>query len=78
MNEYLTSDFPTIAVLFLRKHQLLHIDRSDSRRAIFSFTQTSSLQTDLQQLNAGELRVNPLEFWAAERRVKQLLYSENL
>lgn len=73
--QWTTSDFPTITTLILHKHQVLGIDRTNPRRAVFSFELTTKLKIDLGDLETGKLLVNPLEFWAAERRVKRLLYS---
>ena len=70
---YQTSDFPTASVLLLRKHRLLNVDRS-AQRVIFEFEDTEQLQTDINQLQSGDLRVEPLDYWTAQRRCKQLLY----
>ena len=76
-NEYQTSDFPTSIVLLLRRHRLLEVDRSNPRRVVFSFEQTTALERDLDHLAVGKLRVDPMEFWAAERRCKSLIYNSH-
>lgn len=73
---YDTSDYPTVVTLYLRKHELANVDRTNPRRIIFSFTETDKLLQDLQLLNTGQLKVDPIEFWQAERRCKQILYAE--
>ena len=75
MSIYRTSDFPTATTLILRKHKLLRIDRTNPRRAEFEFKETKPLEEDLTALLRGELMVNPSEFWAAQKRCKQLLYN---
>ena len=72
---YSSSDFLTVSTLVLRKHKLIKVDRS-SRRAVFLFEDTSRLQDDKKQLEAGTLLVSPLDFWVAERQCKRLIYGE--
>ena len=71
---YETSDFLTASVLLLRKHPLLSTDASDPRRVVFLFEDSDRLQRDILKLKRGELRVDPSDFWAAERRCKQLIH----
>lgn len=71
---YKTSDFLTATVLLLRKHRLFSTDTSDARRVIFLFTNTSELQKDLLKLQHREIQVDPVDFWTAERRCKQLIH----
>lgn len=69
-----TSDFLTVSVLLLRKHVLFAIDSSNPRRVVFQFEDSPQLRKDVQLLRRGELLVDPADFWAAERRAKQLIY----
>lgn len=76
MSTYQSSDFVTISTLVLRKHQLVRIERSNPRRAVFEFERTPQLEDDVDSLRRGDLLVDPTDFWAAERRAKQLIYEE--
>lgn len=79
MTTYKTSDFLTASVLLMQKHSLLSIDNSDRRRVVFLFEDNEGLQGDLSMFRRGKLLVEPSDFWAAERRCKQLIYgSERL
>ncbi len=71
-----SSDFLTIAVLVLRKHRLLRTINDDPKRVVFEFERTSQLEEDVENLRLGNLLVDPADFWAAERRAKQLIYEE--
>ncbi|HBE90361.1 MAG: hypothetical protein A3E37_01830 [Candidatus Andersenbacteria bacterium RIFCSPHIGHO2_12_FULL_46_9] len=72
--EYETSDFLTASVLLMQKHPILSTDTSNPRRVVFVFEDSPRLQQNLTQLKRGELRCDPSDFWAAERRAKQLIY----
>ena len=74
MTIYKTSDFLTASVLLMQKHSLLSIDNSDHRRVVFLFEDNEGLQRDLSMLRRGKLLVEPSDFWAAERRCKQLIH----
>lgn len=74
MELYRTSDFVTAAVLVLLRHTVLHVDRTEGQRVVFEFERAPQLEEDLGRLDRRELRVDPLEFWMAERRCKRLLY----
>lgn len=76
-DEYASSDFPTVCVLTLRKHELVSVDRRDQHRVIFVFQNTPQLQQDLANLNARRLMVDPYDFWYTERRCKQLLHTNS-
>lgn len=71
-----TSSLVNAAVLVTLKQKLLRLDRANPRRVIFEFVKTPQLEKSLELLNKGELKVDPNDFWAAERRCKQLLYEE--
>jgi hypothetical protein len=73
-NLYQTSDFLTAATLLVRKHSLLGIDTANPRRVVFQFQDHAQLHKDIELLNRGELLVDPTDFWAAERRCKQLIH----
>jgi len=72
--DFSTSDFLTASVLLLRKHLLLSTDTNNPRRVVFIFEDNSRLQDDLISLKQGKLRVDPADFWAAERRCKRIIY----
>ena len=69
-----TSDFVTVAVLVLRKHRLLRTTNDDPKRVVFEFERTSELEEDVEDLRVGNLLVEPSDFFAAERRTKQIIY----
>lgn len=71
---YKTSDFLTASVLLLLKHVLISTDTSDTQRVVFLFTNSNRLQDDLITFQRGELLVDPADFWAAERRCKQIIF----
>ena len=71
---YQTSDFPTALTLQVLRHELTDIDRTNPRRSVFYFIDSSELQEDLQKLRRGEIKVDPLDFWYAQKRLKQMLY----
>ena len=71
---YETSDFLTASVLLLQKHLLHSTDTTNPWRVVFAFEDSDQLQEDLLRLKRGELRVDPADFWAAERRCKQLIH----
>lgn len=71
---YQTSDFLTASLLLLRKHALITTDSTDPRRIVFSFEDSDDLQNDLLLFRRGELLVDPSDFWAAERRCKQIIH----
>lgn len=72
-----TSDLPTAATLLLLKHRLLSVDKSNPRRAVFIFEQTPELEDHIRQINQGDMRVDPIDFWNAERRCKQFIYENH-
>jgi len=76
IDAYKTSDFPTAAALLVRRHRILEVNRENPRRVVFSFENTSALKKDTELLQKRQLLVDPMDFWAAERRCKQLLYGE--
>lgn len=72
-----TSDLPTAATLLLLKHRLLSVDKSNPRRAVFIFEKSTELEEHIQQINQGDMRVDPVDFWNAERRCKQYIYQSS-
>lgn len=74
--EYQTSDFPTAITLLVLKHVLKGLDRRDPRRASFQFEHSPKLLADLEALRGGKIKVDPFEFWYAQKRLKQLLYED--
>jgi hypothetical protein len=77
MKTFSTTDMPTAIVLTLRGYALQTIDRSNKKRVAFLFTDCDALRSDIDQMNRGVLQVDPLAFWAAERKCKRLIYWEN-
>lgn len=69
-----TSDFLEAATLLLLKYPLLDVDATNPRRTVFEFEGSGQLQEDIIRLKQGRLLVDPADFWAAERRCKQLIY----
>lgn len=69
-----TSDFLTAITIMLLKHRLIDIKHDNPRRAVFEFEWSTKLEEDVESLKKGELLVDPADFWAAERRCKQLIY----
>ena len=69
-----SSDFVTVVVLILNKHRLTRTINDDPKRVVFEFERTAKLDGDVESLRRGELLVDPADFWAAERRCKQLIY----
>lgn len=73
---YSTSDFPTAVTLLVLKYFLETVDRRNPRRAIFIFERSSQLENDIKKIQSGQIKVDPLDFWSAQKRLKQALYGE--
>ena len=74
-DEYSTSDFPTAAALLALKHAPKSVDRDNPRRASFIFERTPKLTIDLQKIRDG-IKIDPFDFWNAQKRLKHILYDE--
>ena len=73
-----TSDFPTTVTLLLLRHQIVDVDRSTPSRVIFEFENTKELQQHVEQMHIGTLKVDPVDFWQASKRCKQMIYEGGL
>ena len=73
-HEHSTSDFLEAILLWLLKHALVSINRDNPRRALFVFERTPKLEEDLQTIRRGQLKVDPVDFWNAQKRLKRILY----
>lgn len=69
-----TSDFLTAVTMMVLEHRLLGVERNNPRRVVFEFEQSAQLEKDIERLRQGEILVDPADFWAAERRCKQIIY----
>ena len=70
---YETADLACAAALSLFV-PIEQVDRTDPRRAYFSFEKTEELETTLTQYQRGELRVEPRAFFDAIKAIKVRLY----
>lgn len=75
-NLYETSDFPTALTLLHLRHEIVGVDRS-SGRAIFQFDDIPKLQDDLKRLRKGAIKIDPIDFWYSQKRLKHILYDES-
>ena len=70
---YQTADLSCAAALSLF-FPIEAIDKSNPRRAFFSFSQTDKLDKVLIQFQRGELKVEPRAFFDAIKNLKTRLY----
>jgi hypothetical protein len=70
---YQTADLSCAATLSLF-FPIEEIDKSNPRRAFFSFAQTDKFDKVLSQFQRGELKVEPRAFFDAIKNLKTRLY----
>ena len=75
-NKFILSDFYLAAFCLVKGFKLLDIDKANPRRALFVFQDKESRQSLVEDFLFGRAEVNPKEFAAAIKELKQLLYSE--
>lgn len=71
---YKSSDFIIALTLQVLGHEIADIDRTNPRRSVFYFIDSAELQEDLRKLRKREIKVDPTDFWYAQKRLKHMLY----
>lgn len=72
-NVYGTSDFPTALILLHLRHEVIGVDRS-AGRAVFQFSDNRKLKEDIKKIRRQEIKVDPIDFWYSQKRLKHILY----
>jgi len=74
-NEYYqTSDFCLATTLTSLGFQTIGLDRSNPKRVNFSFSDSKQLQIAISQYWEKQIKVSPLDFYYAQKKLKSLLY----
>ncbi len=74
-NEYYqTSDFCLATTLVALGFQIISMDRSNPKRVNFNFSNCKNLQNKIYQYWEKQIRVSPLDFYYAQKKLKSLLY----
>lgn len=74
-NEFRTSDFGLAASLVAEGHQIINFDRSNPKRVEFIFIATEKLTEDMNAFWNDSLRISPQRLLAAQKFLKNRLYS---
>lgn len=74
-NYYKTSDLSLAAALVTLGHQIINLERGDSRRVIFVFEGSEALTKAEQSFWSGMMQVSPKSYFEAIRTVKSRLYA---
>lgn len=74
MKMFTTPDLPLAATLVSSGQTLIAIERSNPKRAGFSFAQNREVNVLVQRYHAGTLRVEPRTYFDAVRHIKNRLY----
>lgn len=75
-NLYQTSDWYLCVFLIAREHELLDVDRRDSKRCKFIFEDDFDLQSDVRGFWSNE-DIGVQDFVAAVKKAKSILYSDS-
>ncbi len=73
LDVFQTSDFPTAVTLLTLRHTPQFVNRENPKRAVFVYQRTPEFEIDLNEIKSG-IKVDPFDFWNAQKRLKQLLY----
>lgn len=71
-----TSDLPLAATLVACGYDLSVLDRSDTRRAVFVFSDSEALRATIERFWKDALEINPRLFADTLRKLKSQLYGE--
>jgi predicted RNA-binding protein YlxR (DUF448 family) len=71
-----TSDFYLSAFLLAKGFKLIEINKENPHRALFVFKDREDRQRLVEDFLFGRTMINPKNFAAAIKELKQLLYSE--
>lgn len=74
--QFLISDFYIAAFCLTKGLKLLHIEKSEPRRASFVFQDTDNRQKLVEDFLFGRASVEPKSFVSAIKELKQLLHSD--
>jgi len=74
-NEYLTKNIGEAASLISKNIKLIRIDRQNDV-CFFVFDQKQNCEKLFKEFFFGELLVNAREFFEAEKRLKQLIFTK--
>lgn len=75
-NNFATSDFYTAAFLLAKGYQLFGINKADSRRFRFIFSDESERPQLVSRYFAGLVEVNAKNFVSAIKELKSLMYND--
>ncbi|MDP3763548.1 MAG: DUF5659 domain-containing protein [bacterium] len=75
-NNFATSDFYAAAFLVAKGYRLLDIDKADSRRFHFIFTDEPDRPQLVSAFFAGLVEVNAKEFVSAIKELKSRMYND--
>jgi hypothetical protein len=75
-NNFTTSDFYAAAFLVAKEYRLLGIDKADSRRFHFIFTDEPDRPQLVSAFFAGLVEVNAKEFVSAIKELKSRMYND--
>ena len=75
-NNFATSDFYTAAFLLAKGYQLFGINKADSRRFRFIFSDESERPQLVSGYFAGLVEVNAKDFVSAIKELKSLMYND--
>lgn len=75
-NNFVTSDFYAAAFLLARGYKLFGINKADSRRFRFIFTDESDRAQLVSGFFAGLVEVNAKDFVSAIKELKSLMYND--
>jgi len=75
-NNFITSDFYAAAFLVAKGYRLLGINKADSRRFRFIFTDEPDRAQLVSGFFAGLVEVNAKEFVSAIKELKSLMYND--
>jgi hypothetical protein len=75
-NNFATSDFYTAAFLLAKGYQLFGINKADSRRFRFIFSDEPERPQLVSGYFAGLVEVNAKEFVSAIKELKSLMYND--
>ena len=75
-NNFTTSDFYAAAFLVAKSYRLLGINKADSRRFRFIFTDEPDRPQLVSAFFAGLVDVNAKEFVSAIKELKSLMYND--
>ena len=71
--DFSTTDLALSTALLCFGHKLKRIDKT-SPRAFFIFIRTAHLERDAERFWAGELQIEPKQFFNCQKEIKSRLY----